>query len=110
MLLAEPSTTEAIKYDTGKARLDLLDPIAIEGLAKVLQFGADRYSDNNWRNGLKWSRIIAALLRHTFAIMRGEDVDPDSGLLHADHVMCNAMFLSNHFREHPELDDRYKAK
>src|SRR5690348_15045125 len=68
------------KFDQEKPRTDLLDPVALEGLAKILTFGAKKYAAHNWRGGISYSRLIAAALRHTFAILRGEDVDPESGL------------------------------
>jgi hypothetical protein len=49
------------------------------------------------------------MLRHLFAIMRGEDNDPESGLPHIDHVGCCWMFLSNNMKVRPEMDDRWKA-
>src|SRR5690242_16976311 len=66
------NTMTGVKHDTGKVALDLIDPLAIEGLAAVLGFGAQKYAAHNWRGGFKYSRLIAALLRHTFAILRGE--------------------------------------
>lgn len=97
-----------IKKDQDKIRMDLIDPIALEGLAKVLTFGAKKYAAHNWRGGLSYSRLVAALLRHTFAIMRGERTDPESNLPHIDHVQCCAMFLSNMMSTRPDLDDLYK--
>ena len=99
-----------IKYDQDKVRMDLLDSDALEGLAAVLTFGAKKYAANNWRGGISYSRLLAALLRHTFAILRGEDVDPESGLPHVDHVQCCAMFLSNMMKNRKDLDDRYTAE
>jgi hypothetical protein len=98
------------KDDQDKIPLDLLDPLALEGLAKVLQFGAKKYASHNWRGGISWSRLVAALLRHTFAILRGELTDPESGLPHIDHVGCCWMFLSWHMKCRPDLDDLYKSK
>ena len=106
----ESLMSEAIKHDADKTRLDLLDPLAIEGLGRVLTFGAKKYADHNWRGGFKYSRLLGALLRHTFAIIRGEDNDPESGLPHVDHLGCCWMFLSNHMKTKPELDDRWKSK
>lgn len=88
--------------------MDLLDWDALEGIAHVLTFGARKYVSNNWRGGISYSRIISSLLRHLAAIQRGEDVDPESGLPHIDHVGCNAMFLSFFMKHRPELDDRWK--
>lgn len=101
---------EGIKYDQDKIPLDLLDPLALEGLAKVLQFGAKKYASHNWRGGISYSRLVAALLRHTFSILRGEYIDAESGLPHIDHVQCCAMFLSNMMKTRPDLDDLYKEQ
>ena len=100
----QPSGT---KFDKQKPRLDLLDWDALGGLAEVLTFGALKYDANNWRGGIVNSRLIASLLRHLSAIQRGEDVDPESGLPHIDHIGCNWMFLSNNYKHRPDLDDRY---
>lgn len=101
---------EGRKDDGGKLPLDLLDPIALEGLAAVLQFGAKKYASHNWRGGIHYSRLIAALLRHTFAIVRGQYIDEESQLPHIDHVQCCAMFLSNMMKTRPDLNDLYKAE
>jgi hypothetical protein len=93
------------KDDADKPMMDLLDADAMEGLAKVLTFGAKKYARNNWRGGISYSRLTAALLRHTFAILKGEYTDPESGLPHIDHVGCCWMFLSYMFKNRPDLDD-----
>lgn len=97
----------ALKFDQEKNRVDLLDPLALEGLAKVLTFGAKKYAAHNWRSGFAWSRLIGAALRHLFAIMRGEDIDPESGLPHVDHLGCCWMFLSWHMKTNAGTDDRW---
>ena len=102
----------AMKFDGSKPRLDLVDSDALEGLATVLTFGAQKYAANNWRNGLAYSRVSAALLRHMSAIQKGEDIDPESGLPHIDHLGCCWMFLSNYMKheQYKPLDDRWKGK
>ena len=83
-----------MKHDQDKPRYDLLPAIAIDELAKVLTFGAKKYAAHSWQgveNGLE--RYRAALLRHTFAIQRGEILDDESGLPHAAHAMCCAAFI-----------------
>lgn len=87
--------------------MDLLDPEALEGLAKVLTFGAQKYDAHNWRGGINYSRIIASLMRHLMAIQKGEYTDPESGLPHIDHVGCNWMFLSYFMKHRTDLDDLY---
>lgn len=98
-----------VKNDKDKPRVDLLDPLALEGIAAVLAFGAKKYAAHNWRGGISYSRLLGAAIRHTFAILRGEDTDPESGLPHVDHLGCSWMFLSNMMKTRPDLDDRYKA-
>lgn len=104
------------KFDAEKPRVDLLDPLALEGIARVLGWAATQkprpdgsfgYGDHNWRKGLAYTRLIGAAIRHIFAIMRGEDIDPESGLPHVDHLGCCWMFLSNMMKTRPDLDDRY---
>ena len=102
--------TQGTKHDQDKPMLNLIDPQAIEGLASVLTFGAKKYAADNWRDGISNSRLIASLLRHLFAIMRGEYTDPESGLPHIDHVGCNWMFLSNNLKNRPDLNDSWFNK
>ena len=99
----------ALKNDQEKIRLELLSTVAIEEIGKVLTYGAKKYGkDHNWRNGFKWSRLIGALLRHTFAFMRGETYDKESSLPHMAHAGCCVMFLLEHQIRNLGEDDRYK--
>lgn len=84
-----------MKDDLGKLRYDLLPWKALEGVVKVLTFGARKYTPNGWKtvpNGME--RYEAAMLRHLAAIKRGEKYDPESKLRHVDHLLCNAGFLA----------------
>ena len=86
---------EGMKYDQDKPMYNLLPPNAIDDMAKVMTFGANKYSPNSWQdveNGLE--RYRAALLRHTFAMQRGEVLDQESGLPHSAHAMCCAAFIN----------------
>ena len=103
------SNDSGVKFDQDKPKMDLLDPLALEGLTKVLTFGAHKYAAHNWRGGLSYCRLLAALFRHGFAILRGEDNDPESGLPHIDHLGCCWMFLSNMMKTRPDMDDRWKG-
>lgn len=98
------------RFNTGKLRMDLIDPLAMEGLASVLTKGAVKYNAHNWRDGLPYTETIASLLRHTFAVLRGEDIDPETGEYHADHMQCNTMFLSNMMKTRKDMDDRWTPK
>lgn len=91
------------KDDQEKNRLDLIEPEFIEGVGKVLTFGADKYEPNNWQKVEDAEdRYYAAALRHLIAWRKGEKTDPESGLSHLDHVACNIMFLQHFEREDEE--------
>lgn len=94
------------RYNLGKTRIDLNPPHAVQKIAEVFTFGADKYGERNWEMGMKWSNIIASLERHLNAIKRGEDFDKESGLLHAAHLGCNVMMLLEYYTTYPEGDDR----
>jgi len=87
-----------MKFDGGKPRWSLLMEgmsNALEGVAKVLTFGANKYAAHSWRTVPEGrERYRDALYRHLAAIEQGEELDPESGLRHWDHVICNALFLS----------------
>jgi len=106
----EAGCPRGTKFDGGKNRLDLIPPACIEGIGRVLTFGAKKYAPYNWSKGIKYSRIIGAIKRHLLAIEKGEDIDPESGLLHIHHVACNVAFLQT-FQTYPNkyerFDDRY---
>ncbi len=99
---------EGLKFDQNKPRMDLLTWEALKGLGNVMGFGATKYGDHNWRKGIKFSRIYAAALRHLLASLAGEDLDPESGLDHIDHLGACWMFLSTLKKTRPDLDDRFK--
>ena len=95
-----------IKYDEDKPRMELLDSYALEQLAKVLTFGANKYGEFNWCKGIQYLRLLGAALRHIYAFIAREDLDPESGLPHIAHAMANLMFLLGMSQIHPELDNR----
>lgn len=94
------------KHDSDKLRVDLLPVDVLEGVAKILTHGANKYGDRNWERGITYGRLYGAVLRHLFAFQRGEDIDPESGLPHIDHALCELMFLSAMTKRKPHLDDR----
>lgn len=97
----------AIKHDEEKPLLALVPALALEEEARVWTFGAKKYSAWNWTNGFKYVRIISAILRHIYAILRGEDRDPETGLLHAAHARCGlAMLIEYQLTNRTDLDDR----
>lgn len=97
---------EALRYNAGKARYDLQHPVATKGLVDVLTKGAQKYEEKNWEKGMSWSSVLASMKRHIAAFESGEDYDPETGLLHVDHIQCNAHFLSAYYKIAPQYDDR----
>lgn len=98
----------ADKFDQNKVDLSLLDRTALEEIAKVMMFGAQKYDRDNWRKGISQNRLCAAALRHLYAHVDSETFDPESGLLHLAHAGCCIMFAINMLLTKPELDDRIK--
>jgi hypothetical protein len=64
-----------------------------EAYARVAEFGARKYDAWNWSKGLPRVQLIGSMLRHTWAYLRGEERDAESGLLHTDHILWNAVTL-----------------
>ena len=104
--LAKRQENVAMKYDTGKPRMDLLVPEADLLTARVFTFGAEKYGDYNWMKGFNHSRLTAALLRHITSFRLGEDLDPESGLPHLAHARCCLDMLIWHTINRKDLDDR----
>ena len=97
---------QAIKADSEKIRLELLPVRPLLDIGKVLTFGAKKYSERNWEKGLAWHRAYGATLRHLFAWWNGETYDPETGLNHLAHALCEIMFLLEFSYTHVEMDDR----
>jgi hypothetical protein len=104
---ADETACEAVKYDVGKPRYDLVPWDALEEVVKVLNHGALKYNDRNWESGMDWSRMFAAGMRHDVAFWQKlEDEDPESGLPHLAHSICCRLFLLAYFLREEGNDDR----
>lgn len=99
-----------IKHDEGKIPLDLISSEALSQLGAVLGFGAKKYASHNWRKGIAYSRVYAAVQRHLLAWNNGQTNDGETGLNHLAHAMCGIMFLLEYSKTYPNLDDRYKGQ
>lgn len=86
---------QSIKADGGKLRMELIPTSAYIGLGRVLTHGAEKYSPNSWQN-VEYERYIGALIRHLVAFIDDPTGrDSDSGLLHTEHLLANAVFLND---------------
>jgi hypothetical protein len=97
--------TEGIKYDTGKTEYGLIPPHALDEVAKVLTYGAQKYSRDNWKGVPdKERRYFDAALRHVWSFKRGENLDKETGLHHLAHAVCCLLYLAEF-----DLDPAFKA-
>ena len=97
------------RYNDGKVALELIPGLALEDCARVFDYGRKKYAAWNWAKGMQWMVVFACLLRHLYAWARGEDNDPESGLPHLGHAMCNLVMLTTFARTYREGDDRPKG-
>lgn len=104
---SENKKEEGLRFNEGKVRHDLLEPFAINELAKVFTKGAEKYSENNWLNGMSWTKVLASLKRHLNEFEQGKDFDDETELLHMAHVAWNAMALVSYYKYAPKYDDRF---
>ena len=97
--VATESNQEA-KADKGKPRPSLVQPALIRADMGVREYGCQKYhKPDNWRN-VEASRYWDALLRHVLAAWDDwQAVDPESGLPHLHHIICNAGFLAQYMEE-----------
>ena len=90
--LADPKP-EA-KADAGKPHPHYVPVEIIEAVMRVREYGNKKYgSPDNWKT-VEPERYHDALLRHVLRAWTDPyAVDPESGLLHLEHIACNVAFL-----------------
>lgn len=85
------------RKNQGKPRLakTLLFPDAMEGLARVIEFGEEKYSPAEKKDWMMYDdkEVADSLVRHLQAHLNGEIIDPESGLPHTAHIMFNSAVL-----------------
>lgn len=105
---ANPKDVAAKKE--GKARLDLLEPVANRSIAAALEFGAvtKGYGVRNYVSAPIAARTyVAAIKRHVDAWLEGEDCAPDSGVHHLGHIGANVHVALAAIEAGTFLDDRH---
>lgn len=82
------------KADKDKPKYTLVPPEIIRAVERVREYGTEKYKDpDNWRK-VEADRYWEALIRHVLAAWWNYRAkDPESGLMHLDHICCNAAFL-----------------
>lgn len=94
------------KYDTGKPPIHLVPLEALEGVAHVMGYGAQKYAPYNWMKGFTVSRLYSATMRHMLRYWGREDVDEESGLHPLDHAIAELMMLRALMLRNKLEDDR----
>lgn len=94
---------QTIKADLGKPRLSLVPSQIIRDIARVREYGNEKYSDpDSWRR-VEPQRYIDAAYRHMLAFVDNPNGnDEESGLPHLWHLACNVAFLCEMFKEGAE--------
>lgn len=83
-----------IKFDGGKLRYSLIPPVALEQIATILTFGAEKYEPDNWQNiedGIE--RYTDSMLRHIESWRDDKPVDRDSKMHHLAHAATCLSFI-----------------
>ena len=82
------------KDDLEKPRTDLIPPLALLEIAKVLTYGASKYEVGNWKKeGVTYNRYYAACMRHMLQWQSGEDLDSETSISHIAHAASSLLFL-----------------
>ena len=99
----EQTDVQEAKSDKDKPRPSLVQPALIRADMGVREYGCQKYhKPDNWRN-VEASRYWDALLRHVLAAWDDwQAVDPESGLPHLHHIICNAGFLAQYMEDDNE--------
>jgi hypothetical protein len=86
--------SEGVKYDTSKPRWSLIPNGTLEEVIKVLEYGANKYSPDNWKKVPEMEvRYYDAAMRHIDSYWQGEYLDEESGQPHLAHAVCCLLFL-----------------
>ena len=82
------------KADAGKEQLTLVPRQIIRDIARIREYGNNKYGDpDNWKT-VEPERYRDAAFRHWLAYLDDPDgVDEESGLKHLWHLACNIAFL-----------------
>ena len=82
------------KADSGKPKLTLVPRQIILDIAKVREYGTEKYGDpDNWKQ-VDAQRYRDAAFRHFLSYLdNANGTDDESGLPHLSHLACNIAFL-----------------
>lgn len=90
---------KALRYNENKPKWSIVHFKSLIPFVRVLMFGAEKYSRDNWKNEMDIAEILDSTQRHLVEMMDGNTIDEESKELHAGHVMCNMMFYVYHLEK-----------
>lgn len=93
---SEIEESKSLRYNSGKPEWSLLHYPSLLPMVRVLEFGKLKYNRNNWMIGLNKEEVLDSAMRHLVELMENNEVDEESTLSHAGHVMANMMFYVFH--------------
>lgn len=105
---APPSTPEKARAktdDSAKPPLAWLPWGGLEEVAWVLDFGAKKYGNGNYRQGMEVSRNLSCAIRHISAYMQGQRIDSESGRSHLAHAACRLLFALQNQKDKVCIED-----
>ena len=98
---------EGHKDDSGKPAFFYLPWVALEDVARVMEYGANKYAAGNYQKGMSHHRYFSACVRHLVSWWKKEDIDPESGLPHLAHAACCILMLLENWKMGRGSDNRY---
>lgn len=92
--MSDQDISQTAKADKGKPRLTLVPREIIFDIARIREYGNQKYHDpDNWKQ-VEPERYRDAMFRHMCAYLDDPTgVDEESGLPHLWHLACNVAFL-----------------
>lgn len=100
------------KFDSGKPMMSMIPQEALLEVAKSFTHGATKYGKYNYSEGIEYTRMIDASLRHINKALKGKDIDEDSGkdnLYHLANAVASLMILLDGQITKTIIDDRNKT-
>ena len=94
---APKKADQTAKADAGKPRLTLVPMQILWDIAEVREYGCDKYPNGgteNWKQ-VEEDRYWEAAFRHFLKCIHDHKaVDPESGIQHFKHLLCNLAFIA----------------
>jgi hypothetical protein len=81
-----------------KAQIQLFPAAGIIVGSDAMAEGAEKYGPYNWRSGkVELMQYLRAILAHTYALLDGEDLDPESatGKSHLSGILASAAIIAD---------------